>query len=166
MKLLISDIPSEGIEVDLNEIIESEKIVSPIKAHLRIEKIDSEIVIKGEMMADVKLQCSRCLKDFHNMLTVPVDVVYHPIEELKGAEKYEIKGGELDMDFYSGEEMDLLALLNEQVLLNLPMKPLCDDSCKGICLTCGTDLNAGMCNCIEKDIDPRLKGLKELKDKV
>jgi uncharacterized protein len=166
MKLLISDIPPEGIEVDLKEIIESEKIVSPIKAHLRIEKIGSEIVIKGEMMADVKLQCSRCLKDFHAMLTVPVDVVYHPIEELKGAEKSEIKKGELDMDFYSGEEMDLLSLLNEQVLLNLPMKPLCADTCKGICLACGTDLNSGMCNCVEKDVDPRLKSLKKLLDKV
>jgi uncharacterized protein len=166
MKLLISDILPEGIEVDLNEIIESEKITSPIKAHLRIEKMGTEVIVKGEMTADVKLQCSRCLKDFHTMLSMLVDVVYHPVEELRGMEKHEIKEEELDMDFYSGEEMDLLALLNEQVLLNLPMKPLCSDSCKGICLACGMDLNTGKCNCIEKDVDPRLKDLKKLLDRV
>ena len=54
------------------------------------------------------LQCSRCLKDFWSELSIPVDVVYHPVEELKGEDKHEIKAEELDMDFYSGEEMDLL----------------------------------------------------------
>src|SRR4030042_1665746 len=103
-----------------------------------------------------------CLKDFWSELSIPVDVVYHPVEELKGEDKHEIKAEELDMDFYSGEEMDLLTLVSEQVALNLPMKPLCTDLCKGICLKCGTDFNLGSCNCNVKDVDSRLEVLKKL----
>jgi uncharacterized protein len=66
------------------------------------------------------------------------------------------------MDFYSGEELNLLDLLTEQIELNLPMKPLCSDLCKGICLRCGADLNAGNCSCTVKDIDPRFEALKKL----
>ncbi|MBI5187527.1 MAG: DUF177 domain-containing protein, partial [Nitrospirae bacterium] len=69
---------------------------------------------------------------------------------------------ELDMGFYSGEELELLDLIKEQVMLNLPMKPLCSDSCKGICPQCGTDLNEGNCGCSREDIDPRLEVLKRL----
>jgi len=162
MKLLIPDIPEEGLDLELRETIESDCILLPVKARLRIEKVGSEIMVKGEIKTEVKLQCSRCLKDFWSELSIPVDVVYHPAEELKGEDKHEIKAEELDMDFYSGEEMDLLTLVSEQVALNLPMKPLCTDLCKGICLKCGTDFNLGSCNCNVKDVDSRLEVLKKL----
>ncbi len=165
MKVLIPQIPEEGLDLELQETTESDTIVSPISARLRIEKVGTELIVKGNVIADVKLQCSRCLKDFRSVLSVPVDVIYHPVEELKGEDKHEIKSEELDMDFYSGEELDLLDLLTEQIVLNLPMKPLCTDLCKGICLKCGIDLNVGECGCDIKDIDPRLKALRKLLDK-
>jgi uncharacterized protein len=162
MKVLIPQIPKEGLDLELQETTESDTIVSPIRARLRIEKVGAEVIVKGNVIADVKLQCSRCLKDFQGVLSVPVDVIYHPVEELKGEDKHEIKSGELDMDFYSGEELNLPDILTEQILLNLPMKPLCTDLCKGICLKCGTDLNESDCSCNVKDIDPRLETLKKL----
>lgn len=162
MKVLIPQIPEEGLDLELQETTESDTIVSPIRARLRIEKVGTEVIVKGNVIADVKLQCSRCLKDFWSVLSVPVDVIYHPVEELKGEDKHEVKSEELDMDFYSGEELDLLDLLTEQIVLNLPMKPLCGDLCKGICLKCGIDLNVGECGCDIKDIDPRLETLKKL----
>ncbi|MEW6419192.1 MAG: DUF177 domain-containing protein [Nitrospirota bacterium] len=162
MKVLISQIPEEGLDLELQETTDSDTIVSPIRARLMIEKVGAELIIKGNVIADIKLQCSRCLKDFLSVLSVPVDVIYHPVEELKGEDKHEIKFEELDMDFYSGEELNLLDLLTEQIVLNLPMKPLCTDLCKGICLKCGADLNAGNCGCNVKDIDPRFEALKKL----
>jgi DUF177 domain-containing protein len=165
MKVLISDIPEEGLDLQLQDTVESDAITLPVRAQLRIEKVGSEVVVRGELITNIKLQCSRCLKDFWNEMSVPVNVVYHPIEELKGEEKYQVKGEELDMDFYSEKEMDMLTLMTEQVLLNIPMKPLCNDFCKGICLKCGKDLNLGSCNCSTKDVDPRLEVLKKFFDK-
>lgn len=165
MKVLISEIPEEGIDVDLKEKIESDSILSPISARLKIVKIGSEVMVKGNVIADVILQCSRCLVDFRYKLDVPVDVVYHPIDELKGEERHEIMVEELNLDFYSKDEMDIVSLVKEQIVLNIPMKPLCTDLCRGICLTCGNNLNLGKCSCAEKDSDSKFVMLKQLFDK-
>jgi uncharacterized protein len=162
MKILISEIPEKGLDLELRETIENDIILSPVAAQLRLEKVGNEVVVKGNLRADIKLQCSRCLKEFCSGLSVPVDVVYHPVEELKGEDKHEVRGEELNMDFYSGEEMDLLAFMEEQLALNLPMKPLCAELCKGICPKCGTDLNVNSCTCNARVIDSRLEVLKKL----
>jgi len=162
MKVLISEIPEKGLDLELREAIENDIILSPIAARLRIEKVGNEVVVKGNLRADIKLQCSRCLKEFCSELSVPVDVVYHPVEELKGEDKHEVGVEELNMGFYSGEEMDLLALMEEQIVLNIPMKPLCAELCKGICPKCGTDLNVNECSCNIKEIDSRFDVLKKL----
>jgi uncharacterized protein len=163
MKIRIPDIPDEGLALDIEESIDTNSLLSPVSARLRIEKAGEEIMVKGDLRAEIKLICSRCLKEYNGKLTVPVDVVYHPVEELKDeAHLNEVKSEELDLDFYSGEEIDLLDLVKEQVELNIPMKPLCDDACKGICQKCGTDLNIRSCTCSVKDIDPRFESLKKL----
>ena len=162
MKIIISEIPKEGLDVQLNEAIESENISSPVIAQLRIEKLDAEVIVNGDLAAEVKLQCSRCLKNFNSKLTIPVNVVYHSVEELKGEDNYEVRHEELDMDFYSGEELDLSNLLKEQLMLNTPMKPLCAELCKGICPVCGGDLNIDKCSCTKTKTDSRFEELKKL----
>ena len=163
MKLKIPDIPEEGLDLDIEESIDTDIVLSPASARLRIDKAGAEVMVTGDLRAEIKLTCSRCLKEFNRNLTVPVNVVYHSIEELKDeAHLNEVRSEELDLDFYSGEEFDILDLIKEQIELNLPMKPLCEDACKGICPKCGTDLNIKSCTCSVKDIDPRFEALKKL----
>jgi len=162
MKIIIPDIPQEGIDVEIQETIASDGAPFVIHARLKIEKMGSEIMVKGNLKAEVELQCSRCLKKFAGNVSVPVDVVYRPVEELKGEDHHEITSEELDSDFYAGDELDLVSLLKEQVALNIPMKPLCNDLCRGLCLNCGADLNMSACSCSQKNIDPRFKELKKL----
>jgi uncharacterized protein len=64
--------------------------------------------------------------------------------------------------YYSDDQIDLGQLVMEQLQLALPMKPLCDVACKGLCPQCGTNLNTGACNCSEKWEDPRLAALRSL----
>ncbi len=162
MKITIPDIPKEGLDIEIQETIDAGFVSSPIRGTLRIEKIGPEVMVRGDMTAEVKLLCSRCLKEFYKVLSVMVDVVYHPVEELKGEEHHKVAAEELDMDFYSGDELDLHELLKEQIVLNVTMKPLCSDLCKGICPGCGADLNVDTCKCGAKNIDPRFAKLKKL----
>lgn len=162
MKIRIPDIPNEGLDIEFEETIEAGAVSAPVKARIKIEKIDAEVMVSGDLRAELKLQCSRCLKEFYRTLSVPIEAVYHPVEELKGEDRHEIAAEELDMDFYSGEELDLAGLLKEQIMLNVAMKPLCDDTCKGICSGCGVDLNIEKCGCAAKGGDPRLAKLKNL----
>ena len=62
----------------------------------------------------------------------------------------------------SDMKLDLDELLYTETVTNLPMKHLCDESCKGICQKCGKNLNDGECGCDEKQIDPRLQALADL----
>lgn len=165
MKIIVSEIPLEGLDVEFQETIKSDASSFPARAQMKINKVGTELVINGKIEVDIELQCSRCLKDFRSMLTVPVNVMYNPVENLKDEEKHELKVDELDMGFYSGDELDLSDLVKEQIILNLPMKPLCNNSCKGICLQCGADLNSVNCSCSERGIDPRLEVLKNFRGK-
>lgn len=164
MKIIISEIPDDGMEIELSETIHSDLVqtASPVKAALRIERSSSEVLVRGRLKAEVNLQCSRCLSVFTTPLDASVDVVYDPAEAVPGEENHEIKSDELDMGFYMNDTLDMNDLLVEQLILNVPMKPLCRPDCKGICPMCGVDANAVECNCPETEPDPRLKVLEQL----
>jgi len=166
MKILLSDITDEGLDLAFEETPSSEalNLRSPVRVALRIDKIGPEVFARGNVRTSIELQCGRCLRSFVKDMDVSINVVYHPVEELKEQEKHEIKDDELDMGFYQGDELDVQDLVTEQLLLNVPMKPLCSESCKGICPDCGADLNAGTCACERKETDPRLEVLKKLLD--
>ena len=58
--------------------------------------------------------------------------------------------------------LDIDEALIEDMILNFPLKILCDEDCKGLCPKCGIDLNTGSCSCVTKEIDPRLAVLLKL----
>jgi uncharacterized protein len=166
MKILLSDITEDGLDLVFEDTFDSGpfKPLSPVKASLHVDKFSSEVLIAGEVKAFLELQCSRCLKLFPRDTEIEVNAVYHPLDDLKGEERHEVKDDELDMGFYSGDELDIQELVKEQIILSIPIKPLCSESCRGICPICGTDLNADTCSCREKSTDPRLAVLKKLLD--
>ncbi len=164
MKIVLSDITDEGLALNFEETFSSESLSlsSPASVALRIEKVGAEVLVKGDVETRVELQCSRCLRNFQRDIGVAINVVYHPVEELKSEERHEIRDDELDMGFYEGDELDVHDLVMEQILLNVPMKPLCSEACRGICPKCGADLNMTTCNCESREPDPRLDVLKKL----
>jgi uncharacterized protein len=166
MKIVIPDIPEEGLVVELEEKIgiEGFSVSSPVKAKLAVSKTAHEVMITGSLSVELDMECSRCLKGVRQAQELPVSVVYHPAEEI-GSEKHGLHDAEMDLGFYTGEELDLQELITEQILLSVQMKPLCSDGCKGICPKCGIDLNTGTCTCVQKELDPRLEVLKKLLDK-
>lgn len=165
MKIIISEIPEEGLEFDLKDNIQSDvvNIISPITASFRLDKVGEEVIAKGVLSGDVELQCSRCLKNFPLRISSQVNVIYEPAKDISRGEQHELKSEELDTVFYTGDMFDTDDLLREQLILNLPMKPLCAPDCKGICPQCGIDLNVSGCDCKAKEIDTRFEVLKKLK---
>jgi uncharacterized protein len=163
MKVQVSDITDEGLDLEFQETVKvSLPLLSPVKARLRFEKVGSEVLAQGEVTTRMELQCSRCLRNFPRDMDMNINVVYHPVEELRGEEKHEVREDELDMGFYKDDELDIQDLVMEQILLNIPMKPLCSESCRGICPKCGADMNVNPCRCEQKETDPRLAVLKKL----
>lgn len=166
MKVLLADIPDEGLVVDVREKPEGDDVplVSPLEAHLELKKAGEEVFVQGVLRADVDLVCSRCLKNIRKSLEIPLNASFHPMPQL-GTERHELKKDEMDLDFYKGDEIDLGDLLKEQVLLHMEIKPLCDENCRGLCPQCGKDLNTGECLCTGRATDPRLEVLKKFMNK-
>jgi uncharacterized protein len=165
MKISLPDIPDEGLELDYKETIPIEEALldGPVDVRLSVRKVGRELVLSGRFTAAVRLQCGRCLKEFTKDLDLPVDVVYDAVEDMEG--RRELKRDEMDTGFYRGEELDVDELVREQLLLDIQMKPLCNENCKGLCPHCGTDLNTGGCTCASGTTDVRLEALKKFFEK-
>jgi uncharacterized protein len=166
MKIVIPDIPEQGLIIELEEKISIEgfSVSAPVKVQLAVNRAADVVMVTGSLAAELEMVCSRCLKGVRQAQDLPVSVVYHPAEEI-GSEKHGLHDDEMDMGFYTGEELDLQELIREQIVLSVQMKPLCNEDCKGICPKCGIDLNTGTCTCVHKEVDPRLEVLKKLLDK-
>ncbi len=164
MKIAVSEIPEEGLEVEREEALNSDsvRVVQPVKVSLKIRKVGAEVVVSGIIRAAQAMTCSRCLKDFTKELAVPVDLVYEPAEGLgPGDKQHELKADELETGFYGGDELDIEGMVEEQMLLSVPLKPLCKETCLGLCPRCGADLNEGPCGCAAQKADSGFEALKE-----
>ena len=174
-KLNVEDIPEEGLEIQLVEEEASLKeflldlpqgdfsLDDAVRGHLVINKSDKAVWIKGRIEAEVILQCSRCLEDFRFPLDSDCEVTLFPFEDETLSEEEELNREDLKSSYYYEGEIDLSAIVREQILLDIPYKPLCRPSCKGLCPTCGEDLNRGSCSCKEEVFDERFAPLKGLK---
>ncbi len=175
MKINVIDIPEEGLELDfkeeregLEDLIKNDvneiELLAPAVYHLFIKREGTVIFIKGGIDTRLGFVCSRCLKRFER------DIHWEMFYNLTQGERYvfekerELEVDELDVSFFDGEVIDTREIFSEQFFLEMPIKPLCMDGCKGLCPRCGADLNKGDCGCSrDRDIDPRLAILKGLK---
>jgi len=128
-----------GLEFVNREI----EIEEPIKLELEIFNTRDSFVVEGKLKAELILSCSRCLKKYSS-----------PIE-------LDISEDVLKSEMEDEEELYLDEIVVDNIILSLPMKPLCSDDCQGICPECGQNLNEGECDCEVEALDPRLAKLKD-----
>jgi uncharacterized protein len=143
---------------------ESFRVVAPVALAFDILKDKDQFHLVGGVKATLELPCSRCLEPFTTPVDATFDLRYQPHAANIGEAEQEIEEDDLSTAFYENDEIDLGQLMREQFYLALPMKPLCRDDCRGLCPTCGTNLNRGTCDCKREWEDPRLAVLKQLKE--
>lgn len=156
--LTVSQIREEGLDLSLSLnhswfarwLKEDPKLEfagpGEISVSLHVERHGRDILVRGELKGKVHLSCSRCLVPFDQPVASGFLLLLSPVPPFQEAEE-ELSAADLDRDFYDGEVVHLEDILREQVLLNLPLKPLCSESCRGICPRCGADLNIEACRC-------------------
>jgi uncharacterized protein len=81
-------------------------------------------------------------------------------------EEIEITPDELDIEFYSQRAIPLRDLAIEQIQLSIPMKPLCDDNCLGLCPQCGVNRNRETCSCQASIADERWGALQGIREEI
>jgi len=132
------------------------------------ERAGDEIRVTGTMKTTVEVACSRCLDPAQQEIEKSFDLFFRQRDDFMYDEDDEIELDEKDTRtaFFSGTQLALGDILHEQVLLALPMKVLCRLDCKGLCPSCGANLNLKGCNCATEQLNPNLDALKEIKKRL
>lgn len=139
-----------------------ERIAFTEPTRLTVRLTNEGRMLWADVHAEVfgRLRCSRCLAE------IPWHVALDYGEEFVRPEQLpaHLDGddGEVRVSVYQGDEIDLREGLEEQILLALPIRSVCDEACKGLCPRCGRNLNDGPCGCDAFEPDPRLAVLREL----
>lgn len=173
-KTLVIDIdrlPKDGLRVSrdfeflsLDLVEENAVFLEPAHADLTVRLAGDEILVQGEVTARLSFVCARCLTPFDFPVSSRFDLVYLP-EELDGLSE-ELSDDKIDQMFYSGRQLDLRAVVLEQLNLTFPAKPLCAPGCEGICAVCGEIIREAKCSCLVKEPETGGQRLKfNVKDK-
>jgi uncharacterized protein len=128
----------------------------PVK--LRIMNLgDKKLEVEGKAKLSLIIPCDRCLEP------VRVDLDFDIIRMLDLSESEDGRAEDLDEQPYvSGYNLDVDQLVCDELILNLPMKVLCSENCKGICNRCGTNLNRETCDCDIRSADPRMAVIQDI----
>ncbi|MDQ3685295.1 MAG: DUF177 domain-containing protein [Acidobacteriota bacterium] len=124
-----------------------------------------EVRLRGKISARVESLCDRCARTVLVPLEIEFDAPYVPATESASIENVELNQPDLDFSVYEGDTIAINDLVREQILLALPSRLLCREDCKGLCPTCGVDLNKEACACGDTEVDPRWAALAALKKK-
>ena len=146
------------------------KLVGGLRASGEAELLDQHgsrtIRVRGRIEGKAQGRCARCLDPVSKKLDGELDLFYYPMSVIARSEEISIHREQTEVGFYEGDGLELDAVVREQILLWLPMRVLCEQSCPGICPRCGASRDAGPCGCRETFTDPRWDALKNLKLKV
>ena len=137
------DIVGECVEIDYSistdelKDISAYSFASPVTIKGKIQNRAGVVRLTYESRAELALECDRCLTQF-------VREFCYSFEHIL------VASTNTDDDDYvvcPNNILDLNELAVSDLLLQLPTKILCKDDCKGLCYTCGKNLNEGECSC-------------------
>jgi len=154
---------SETYEAGQLDFDESElRLIEPVKVTGQIRRKSAEVELQGELHTKVAVPCCRCLKEVQLAIELNFDERFAGAVSWRHEEHHELSQDDLNLGLVD-EAIELDDLVKEEILLALPGHVLCDENCKGICPSCGQDLNAGDCNCTSEQVDSRWEKLKDLR---
>ncbi|MDX2481679.1 MAG: DUF177 domain-containing protein [Desulfuromusa sp.] len=175
MRLELKDIKRGALEQDyscsliefpdLIEIAEDggPKFSEPLTFHLRFQRSGQFVEVDACLGAVVVLQCGRCLQGFEQSLTESFTLTFVPqLKRSETEEEVELEADELGLIVYEDEILELQEALQEQLLLAVPISPTCNASCRGLCPTCGINLNVEKCDCDRRPFNNKFTVLAKI----
>ena len=117
----------------------------PIVGHARLTRTSEGILAHSDFSARVVLECSRCLADAVARVDGELDEEFLPTADIHTGLPVQLPGGAQDDQPLINEhhEIELNEILRQNILTNLPLQPLCDEACTGLCPDCGERLGPG-----------------------
>ncbi len=128
-------------------------------AEVAVTRSVNRYTIEARVKGIVRVECNRCLEPFELPLETSVTVI---VNRGEASPPVEDEVDDVVSVPLSGEaSFDLFPRVRESLILEMPIKLLCREDCKGVCVKCGANLNAGECGCDARTGDPRWGALKK-----
>jgi len=143
-------------------------VKEPFSAYCTLKrKGDNKVEMQGRLQTRLSLTCDRCLGSYD----VDVDTELLILFEMESTESWQVKElertlSDLDSIILDEPVVDLDDVLRQQLYLSLPLKRLCSEQCKGLCVQCGINRNLAECNCANEKPLGSFGALAQLKKKV
>lgn len=177
MNINVARIQDKPFSLQTEEPVESFPVLSgmqsegecvfsgPIRSEVTVTREFDHMRVSGRVRAEVTLVCSRCIASYNEEVDSHFTIFFRKGTPQDIVEEEEIELGEEDLisAFYSGDEIELAHEIEEQVAMGIPLKPLCREECRGLCPTCGTDMNLSSCSCQREQTSLKFSALKDFK---
>lgn len=116
-----------------------------------------KIQLETEIDLTLQMRCDRCLEPVLQEIRIDVSREF----DMDKTDQQRIEALD-EINFISGNNLDVERFVYGEVLINLPMKVLCREDCKGLCNRCGANLNQVTCNCDTTELDPRMAKIRDI----
>jgi uncharacterized protein len=133
-------------------------ILLDIQGIIAISVTEDGVVAEGDLTAKTDLDCSRCLDGYQQ----PIKIQFAEIFSAHPREQFEDELGEEMLP--ADGSLNLGPIIRDYAVLDIPIRRLCSEDCKGLCPVCGMNLNKEDCGHKVESLDPRLESLKDLLD--
>jgi uncharacterized protein len=159
----LKELPSSGIKrftgEDAAEVLALDGATDltpqgPIRYDLQVQLVSDQLIVRGKLHLDVRFACSRCGHPFTRTVEEPA---FELVDDVRDLLARNVAVAEKD----EGLLVDLTPEIREGILLAFPSFPVCKPECRGLCPTCGSNLNRKRCGCRPPD-DRRWDGLEKL----
>lgn len=182
----IAEITAEGLSLSADltgeelGLTEADVFVrGTVSVGLDLRAVERTICVDGVVEGTAVRQCVRCLKAFDDPMAFSIHVAYErevktssvvpkrndsPKSKAPTPSEVESEEHNDDLYYFTGDHLDLVPMVREQVILAAPMHPLCDEACRGLCARCGKDLNEGLCRCPVESTGSPFEVLRNLKE--
>jgi uncharacterized protein len=170
MRVRFNEISPQGSRYEMTDVEglaeQGDFVVrSPMHAQCTLRrKGEDKVELDGRIQAVVSLVCDRCLGEYE----VEVETEFQVLLEVESEHSWHLKevevhAAELDRELLDEPVVNLDDVMRQQLYLALPMKNLCNESCRGICTQCGANLNTTTCDCVTEERSSPFAGLARLK---
>ena len=132
------------------------RFAEPVSIDLEAQKVLNDVLVQGKVTGVVGQECRRCLEPLTLRIEEDVSMFFQdgvPEGQAEAEEVYALP---------ERGDLDLSQAVREQLALSVPQFALCREDCRGLCPTCGTNLNESSCDCVVEEIDDRWAALRRI----
>jgi len=164
----VEDIPEDGLHLIFEEMqgllseMEECRIQGTAKGEVSLHRVDGDVHLNGKIAALIVIKCDRCLEEYNQEIDASFFYILAPGQSVEGKKEIALGKEDMEVSLYDGAEIRLGEIFREQILLQIPMRHVCREDCKGICSGCGADLNREECRCRAETLNNPFSVLKKL----